>query len=387
MLDAINENVSDVHFESDDKFFKVRFRTHGTLYEKAYINPNLRSEINSIIKVLAELDITNKRKPQDGNFYFDNNDGTKIEFRVATAPTAFGENIVLRLFIGRANNELDELGFEKSDYSKIVRMIKKSHGIIFVVGPTGSGKTTTLYSFLNRLNHPDKKIITVEDPIERHIPGVQQTQVKINRSTSENDFTFSDGIKSCLRQDADVIMLGEIREGETANVTLQAALTGHLILTTIHAIQSEDVISRLKSMGVETYLLASAFNGVIAQRLVKKLCPDCKQKIDAPAAMLQKFSLDAEIEKELRGVGTYYTYGPGCETCKNTSIVGRIGVFEVLMATEKVKELIFDDASTLEIRKQAIREGMQEFKTQYIRKAKRGEIALEEVIQAMFDFG
>lgn len=207
MLDAINEKVSDVHFESDEKFYKVRFRTHGELYEKAYINPKLRSEINSIIKVLAELDITNKRKPQDGNFYFENQEGNKIEFRVATSPTAFGENIVLRLFIGGANNDLDELGFEQGDFQNVMRMSKKSHGIIFVVGPTGAGKTTTLYSFLNRLNRSDTKIITVEDPIERHIPGVQQTQVRTTKNKSENDFTFADGIKTCLRQDADVIML------------------------------------------------------------------------------------------------------------------------------------------------------------------------------------
>lgn len=207
------------------------------------------------------------------------------------------------MFIGSANNDLEDLGFEKHDYHNIVRMSKKSHGIIFVVGPTGAGKTTTLYSFLNRLNRPDSKIITVEDPIERHLPGVQQSQVKIVRGKStENNFTFADGIKTCLRQDADIIMLGEIREGEAAEVALQAALTGHLILTTIHAIQSDDVISRLKSMGVETYLLASAFNGVIAQRLVKKLCPDCKQKINAPAAMLQKFNLDPSLANTLKGV-------------------------------------------------------------------------------------
>lgn len=306
---------------------------------------------------------------------------------MATSPTSFGENIVLRLFIGSSNNTLEDLGFEKNDYHNIVCMSKKSHGIIFVVGPTGAGKTTTLYSLLNRLNKINSKIITVEDPIERHLSGIQQSQVKIMRGKSEeNNFTFADGIKTSLRQDADIIMLGEIRDGPTAEVTLQAALTGHLILTTIHAIQSEDVISRLKSMGVETYLLASAFNGVVAQRLAKKLCPDCKQKIHAPTTMFQKYNIDQSVESSLNDVGTYYTYGPGCATCNNTGIIGRVGIFEILTASDRVRELIFNDAPTMEIRKQAIAEGMQGFVTQYVKKGQRGEIALEEVIQAILDF-
>lgn len=234
-------------------------------------------------------------------------------------------------------------------------MSRKSHGIIFVVGPTGAGKTTTLYSLINRLNQPTSKILTVEDPIERHIPGVQQTQVKILKGKDTKSFTYTDGIKTSLRQDADVIMLGEIRDKETAGVAVQAALTGHLILTTVHAIQSNDVISRLKSIGVETYLLASAFNGVIAQRLVKKLCPNCREKIDIPAETFQQINLEKEFGNDFRN-NTFYTYGKGCENCKNSSIIGRVGVYEVLISSDKIKELIFNDSSTLEIRNQAIKE-------------------------------
>lgn len=359
----------------------VRFRTDGVLYEKAYIDTDLRSEVISIIKVLSELDITEKKHPQDGNFYFDHEDGNKVEFRVATAPTPFGENVVLRLFIGGMQNKLEDLGFEEEDYKKLLRMSRKTHGIIFVVGPTGSGKTTTLYSIIERLNQPSTKIITVEDPIERHIKGVQQAQVKVLEGKQSQSFTFADGIKNSLRQDADIIMLGEIRDQETASVAVQAALTGHLVLTTVHAIRSDDVISRLKSIGVETYLLASAFNGVVAQRLVKKLCQHCKKKIENIEEVLNNANLNGEIP-----VGDYYTYGDGCENCNHKAIVGRTGLYEVLMGTESVKELIFQDESTLEIRKKAIEEGMRKFEEQFLKKAQRGEIALEEAIQGILDF-
>lgn len=235
------------------------------------------------------------------------------------------------------------------------------------------------------MNNQSTKIITIEDPIEKHIPRVQQTQVHLLAGKENKSYNFADGIKTCLRQDADVIMLGEVRDSETANVSVQAALTGHLILTTVHAIRSDDVISRLKSMGVETYLLASAFNGVIAQRLVKKLCPNCREKIDFPENLFNKFNLEEDVQIELQG-NIYFTYGKGCENCHQTGIVGRVGVYEVLTASDTIKELIFHDASTMEIRTQAIKEGMQELKQQYVKKAVRGEIALEELIQAIYDF-
>ena len=375
MYDALNEGASDIHIEPYEKEFRVRYRIDGVLYVK--LNPplKLRDAIISRVKIMAKLDIAEKRLPQDGRIKIKTRHQGKIrelDFRVSVLPTLFGEKIVLRL-LDREMLKLDmtKLGLESDSLKKLERAILKPYGMILVTGPTGSGKTNTLYSAMSRINTPETNIITAEDPVEFNIPGINQLQVK-----EQIGLNFAAALRSFLRQDPNIILVGEIRDFETAEIAIKAALTGHLVLSTVHTNDAPSTVNRLMNMGIEPFLVASSLLLIVAQRLIRKICPECKEEYRIPLEALVDIGF---TEEEARNVTIYK--GRGCPFCGNTGYKGRMGLFEVLEISDNIRELVLVGASALEIRRKAMEEGMLTLRGSGLEKLRNGETTIEEVLR------
>ena len=367
---AIMERASDIHIEPEEKTLQVRYRVDGILHESLTPPKHLQAAIISRVKILANLDIAESRIPQDGRFQILIN-GREIDFRVSTLPTVYGENIVLRILDKSSLMlNLEDLGIEQEAYKKLKEMISSSYGVILVSGPTGSGKTTTLYSILHGLNTPDKNIITVEDPVEYRLKRIRQAQVNVKAG-----LTFATGLRAILRQDPDILMVGEIRDSETAKIAIESALTGHLVLSTIHTNDAPGGLTRLTEMGIEPFLSASAIIGIIAQRLVRKLCDNCKVSYKPTASNLSELRLKDGI-KDIK-----FYRAEGCFQCRNTGYKGRNGIYEIMAVDEEIRELTLNGASADQIKRAAIKNGMRNLRYDGIRKAMQGMTSVEEVLR------
>ena len=372
---SVNAEASDVHIEPQEKQTRVRFRIDGVLHEIMRQPLRMHASLVSRIKVLANMDIAERRIPQDGRITL-KIDGKTIDVRVASLPSAYGEKLTLRL-LNRSNRliTLGELGFPESQLKSYDDAIHKPYGFVLITGPTGSGKSTTMYASLANLNSVKKNIITLEDPIERRMDGINQIQIN-----PKAGMTFASGLRSILRNDPDIIMVGEIRDFETAKISVESALTGHLVLSTLHTNDSAGAISRLSDMGVEKYLTSSAVLGVVAQRLMRVLCPICKRpyKItrDELLTTIPDFPFDDEKEIEL-----YRAHG--CLSCNNTGYKGRIGIYEFLSVDENMQRLILSGASSTEIRRYAVESGMITMRQDGLIKVKQGESTLEEMLRVI----
>jgi type IV pilus assembly protein PilB len=371
MIQAIRDRASDIHFEPDEKALRVRFRIDGFLYEFLTLPKQIHPSLASRTKVLAEMDIAEIRLPQDGNFNV-KIEKRSFEIRVSTFPTIYGENVVLRILDQTSPLlELKDLGFSEEMFSSYRQLIRSPNGIVLVTGPTGSGKTTTLYASLNMINSLNKNIITIEEPVEYRLALVRQTQVNLKAG-----ITFATGLRSILRQDPDVIMVGEIRDLETSEIAIQAALTGHLVLSTLHTNDAPEAITRLMDIGVEPYLISSSVTGVLAQRLVRTICPNCKVSYKAEERVLAELNEDFSNSKDLI---TLY-HGKGCKNCKQSGYWGRTGIFELLILDERVKQLISEKASTQLIRESAKEKTrMTSLREDGLNKVLKGITTLEEV--------
>ena len=371
MIQAIRDRASDIHFEPDEKALGVRFRIDGFLYESLTLPKPIHPALTSRIKILAEMDIAETRLPQDGNFNV-KMEKRGFEIRVSTFPTIYGENVVLRILDQTSPLfKLDDLGFSEEVLNHFKQLVRKSSGIILVTGPTGSGKTTTLYALLNMINSKEKNIITIEDPVEYRLALIRQTQ--INPKAGIN---FATGLRSILRQDPDIIMIGEIRDLETSEIAMQSSLTGHLVLSTLHTNDAPEAISRLVDIGVESYLISSSVIGVLAQRLVRTICTDCKVPYQADPKVMGDLGEDVSNPKESL---TLYR-GKGCKNCKQSGYRGRTGIFELLLVNEEIKKLISERASTQVIREVAKKTaGMVSLRVDGLRKVLKGITTLDEV--------
>jgi len=370
ITNAINQGISDIHFEPFEKIFKVRYRKDGNLQEVENLQLDKRAAYTSRLKIMADLDIAEKRRPQDGRIRMSG--GKKVvDIRVSTMPTDFGEKVVLRLLDKTAFKlDLDNIGF--NDEMKIVfqNALQSPYGIILVTGPTGSGKTTTLYTALNYLNKPDINILTIEDPIEYNLDGINQAHVR-----ADIGFTFANALRSFLRQDPDIIMVGEIRDSDTAEIAIRAALTGHLVLSTLHTNDAPTAIARLVDMGVEPFLVISSLRLVMAQRLVRKTCTHCKESYEPNASLRKRFSIDAEKVE--------FYKGKGCDYCNQSGYSGRTAIIEMLPISEKIAELILNQSNSIDIRKQAQAEGMLSLNQHALQKVKTGITTLEEIAKQL----
>jgi general secretion pathway protein E len=365
------ERASDIHIEPFERDLLVRYRIDGILYE--VLKPPLKAHagIVSRIKIMAHLNIAEKRLPQDGRFRV-RVAGRDIDIRVSSLPTAFGERVVLRLLDKTSNVlSLEDIGLGSSLLHQFESMISKNHGIFLVTGPTGSGKTTTLYAALTRLNNREKNIITVEDPIEYQLPGVGQIQVN-----PKIDLTFANGLRSILRQDPDIIMVGEIRDRETAEIAVQSALTGHMVFSTLHTNNAAGALTRLVEMGIEPFLAASSIVGILAQRLVRRICPHCKEAIDPPAELLDQLGDECTLP-----ANPQFYQGRGCSRCMNIGYWGRCGIYELLPVDETVRGLLMQDKDATTIKQAAMRQGMQTLRAAGVTRALEGVTTLEEILR------
>src|ERR1043165_8973324 len=373
LTDAVKRGASDIHIEPYEKEFRVRFRIDGVLQSIMSPPQKLKDAITSRLKIMAKLDISEKRLPQDGRIMLKMAVGGRkkqLDFRVSTLPTLWGEKIVLRL-LDKENLRLDmtKLGFEPESLVKFEKAILKPYGMVLVTGPTGSGKTNTLYSSISRLNQPDTNIMTAEDPVEFQLQGVNQVQMK-----EQIGLNFAAALRAFLRQDPNIILVGEIRDFETAEIAIKAALTGHLVLSTLHTNGAPETISRLMNMGIEPFLVATSVNLICAQRLIRRVCVECREEVQLSEQAL----LDAGYEKaELPNVHIFK--GKGCGTCNNTGYKGRCGLYEVMEVTDELRELILVGASALELKKKAIELGMITLRRSGLIKAMTGQTSLEEV--------
>ncbi len=370
---AINDGVSDIHIEPFEKSFQVRYRLDGSMYKAMNLPVTIKNAVVSRIKILAQLDIAERRVPQDGRIKLKFGKKKSIDFRVSTLPTLFGESIVMRILDQSALNiDLTKLGFEPSTFESLKRCISRPYGLLLVTGPTGSGKTTTLYSILNRLNKDDIKILTAEDPVEFNFKGINQVPVR-----EEVGMTFAAALKAFLRQDPDIIMVGEIRDMDTAEIAIKAAMTGHLVFATLHTNDCPSTIGRLVDIGIPPYMLASSVTMVLSQRLARRLCPECKQIVtgyDPKELELQGFSKD-EI-KDLK------IYGPkGCSHCNGTGYKGRVGLYELMEVTDEVAKAISAEVPEDQLRKIAMQEKMVTLRDAGLDKVRSGETSLEEVLK------
>jgi len=371
LIQAVKDHASDIHFEPFENEFKIRYRIDGALYEMTPPPKELALPIASRIKVLANLNIAERRIAQDGRIKITLG-GRAVDLRVSTLPTQFGESVVLRVLDQSAVQlDLDQLGLPADIARGISEIVRRPNGIFVVTGPTGSGKTTTLYSGLREINTPDLKILTAEDPVEYEIDGVMQVPVK-----AEIGLTFAAALRSFLRQDPDVIMVGEIRDKETAQVSIQASLTGHLVLSTLHTNDAPGAVTRLIDMGVEPFLIASTLEAVLAQRLVRRICPQCRTAYQPSDELLQR----AGIERRSVGDRSFY-HGSGCDHCHQTGYHGRRGIFEWLRMTDSIRELVLERAPTLELRQAAITLGMRTLREDGMRAVLDGETTVEEILK------
>jgi general secretion pathway protein E len=368
---AIETRASDIHFEPFEDQFRVRYRIDGVLHDVESPPKRLQAAVVSRVKIMAKLNIAERRLPQDGRIML-RVKGKEIDFRVSTVPTIHGESIVLRI-LDKSSIVLDigKLGFPKDTLVGFEELVERPHGIILVTGPTGSGKTTTLYCVLEKINSPEKKIITVEDPVEYQLRGVNQIQVK-----SSIGLTFSNALRSIVRQDPDVILIGEIRDAETAEIAIQSALTGHLVLSTLHTNDSPSAITRLIDMGMEGFLLSSTIIGILAQRLVRVVCPHCKEPYTPDPAILREMKAE---DQDLSGFNIVNV--KGCENCSNTGYWGRAGIFEYLKVTDDIQRLILEKKDSNVIKETARREGMRTLREDGWLKVKQGVTTIHEVLR------
>ena len=372
LLDAIKKGASDIHVEPYEKDFRVRFRIDGVLYEVMKPPMKLKSAIISRLKIMSELDISERRLPQDGRIKLKLGRGKEMDFRVSVCPTLFGEKVVMRL-LDKSNLQLDmtKLGFEEQQLKDFLEAIDRPYGMVLVTGPTGSGKTTTLYSALSKLNEVAWNISTAEDPVEFNFFGINQVQMH-----EDIGLNFAAALRSFLRQDPDIIMVGEIRDFETAEIGVKAALTGHLVLSTLHTNDAPGTVSRLLNMGIEPFLVTASLNAIVAQRLCRKLCPDCKK----PAQVEEQALLDAGVPAEEIGSFTPMDKGDGCKTCNARGFKGRVAVYEVMPLWDGLKELVIQGSSTAELKQEAIRLGFKTLRMSALNKVKQGVTNLSEAV-------
>lgn len=369
IADAVNKGASDIHVEPFEKKLRVRYRIDGVLHEMMSPPLKLKAAVTSRLKIMAELDIAEKRVPQDGRIKI-RIGSKKIDLRVSSLPTIFGEKIVMRI-LDKSNLEIDltKLGFVPEALDKFLKAIESPYGMVLVTGPTGSGKTTTLYSALNRINLPEHNIMTAEDPVEYNLDGINQVNVH-----EEIGLTFASALKAFLRQDPNIVMVGEIRDLETASIAVKAALTGHLVLSTLHTNDAPSTINRMIDMGIEPFLVASSTNLILAQRLVRKLCTKCKNKVEIHPEALRELEISGEAPFDIYEV-------VGCPSCSGSGYSGRLGLYEVMLISEEIRQMILDRCSSSEIKAQAVRESMLTLRTDGIVKLKEGTTSLEEVLK------
>lgn len=371
LIDAIRKRASDIHIEPYEKDLRVRFRIDGDLVESVKPPSQVKAALIARIKVMSKMRLDEKRLPQDGRIRLKTTDGKPVDFRVNTLPTAYGEKVCLRI-LDKSNAvvAMDKLGFEKEDLAKFKKAITEPWGIVLVTGATGSGKTTTLYAALNDLNKPDVNISTIEDPVEYNFHGINQTQVQ-----EKIGLTFAETLRALLRQDPDIILLGEIRDGETAQIAFKAALTGHLVLSTLHTNDAPSTVMRLKDMGVDVFLVNAALHLVVAQKLVRRICSDCKtqDKRQTPETLKAMGFPEGSVSKFTPMVGA------GCKSCRGTGFRGRAAIHEVMALSDKLKDLIGKGCSTEELRKAAIADGMRTLKVNLMRKIVAGVCSVDEM--------
>ena len=370
---ALDTRASDIHIEPFENKLIVRYRIDGVMHEVESPPRRLSAAVISRVKIMANLDIAERRLPQDGRIKL-RIQGKEIDLRVSTVPTMHGESVVMRILDkGGVPLNFESLGFEADLLKKFTDLLVRPHGILLVTGPTGSGKTTTLYTALSMLNQPDVKILTVEDPVEYQMDGINQIQVK-----PQIDLTFANALRSIVRQDPDIIMIGEIRDLETAQIAVQSALTGHLVLSTLHTNDAASSINRLLDMGMEDYLLTSTVIGIQAQRLVRTLCPQCRKTYHALPEVIAQTGLGRFVTTE----GPVTLYAPvGCDACANTGFIGRVAIMEVLPMTDGIRALVMRHATSGDIQKQAVNENMQTMYEHGLRKVLAGTTTLEEVLR------
>lgn len=373
LAEALKRRASDIHFEPYERRFRIRFRIDGSLQDAMDPPQGSTGAIVSRLKIMSRMDIAEKRKPQDGRIKAKTAKGKEIDFRVSTVPTMWGEKVVLRL-LDKSSLQLDmtRLGFEVDDLKLFRDCIHLPQGLVLITGPTGSGKTTTIYSALQDLNTPDVNISTAEDPIEFNFEGINQVQVN-----AEINLTFSSALKAFLRQDPDIVMVGEIRDLETAEIAFKAASTGHLVVSTLHTNDAPSTIVRLTEMGIPNYLITSTVNLVVAQRLVGRVCENCKAPTDTNPQALINLGVDPA------DVGEYQLMkGRGCSFCNNTGVKGRLAIYELMPMTEKIREAVMAGATSNDLRKLARTEGMRTLRRSGLLKLKRGQTTIEEVLSA-----
>lgn len=371
LYQAVQDRASDIHFEPFETEFKIRYRVDGALYEMAPPPRHLAMPVISRVKVMSNLNIAERRLPQDGRIQ-KNIGGKQVDLRVSTLPTQFGESVVLRVLDrSSVNLNLEALGMPPNIYDYIVKTIEKPNGIFIVTGPTGSGKTTTLYAALNKINTIDSKVLTAEDPVEYEMEGI--IQVPVNENIG---LTFAKVLRAFLRQDPDRIMVGETRDLETAQIAIQASLTGHLVFTTLHTNDAPGAVTRLVDMGVEPFLLSASLEGVLGQRLIRKVCPSCRTAYEPTEMVLAQLGLSPhEI-----GDRAFY-YGKGCDVCNNTGYKGRKGIYELLHLTDPLREMINDRAPSVVLKQKAIELGMTTLREDGLRSIYEGETTIEEVLK------
>jgi type IV pilus assembly protein PilB len=375
LVDSLRRGASDIHVEPYEKEFRIRFRIDGILYDIMHPPLRMRDALISRLKIMSKLDISEKRLPQDGRIKIKvkvDNRSRELDFRVSTLPTLFGEKVVLRLLDkDKLMLDMTKLGFEEHSLEIFQRNISKPYGMVLVTGPTGSGKTNTLYSALQSLNTTETNIMTAEDPVEFNLPGINQVQMK-----EQIGLNFATALRSFLRQDPNIVLVGEIRDFETAEIAIKAALTGHLVLSTLHTNDAPSTVSRLVNMGIEPFLVATSVNIIQAQRLIRRICKDCKEEVAiAPEALVEV----GFTNEDAPNIKTFK--GKGCATCNNTGYKGRVGLYEVMEVTDELRELIIIGASSIELRKKAVELGMLTLRESGLYKIREGITTIEEVVK------
>jgi len=375
MVDSLRRGASDIHVEPYERDFRIRFRIDGVLYDVMHPPMKIRDPLISRLKIMAKLDISEKRLPQDGRIKIKvkiDNRSRELDFRVSTLPTLFGEKVVLRLLDkDKLMLDMTKLGFEQQSLDKFKRAIANPYGMVLVTGPTGSGKTNTLYSALQALNTSETNIMTAEDPVEFNLQGINQVQMK-----EQIGLNFAAALRSFLRQDPNIVLVGEIRDFETAEIAIKAALTGHLVLSTLHTNDAPSTVSRLVNMGIEPFLVATSVNIIQAQRLIRRICSECKEEVHVPAEGLLEIGFTKDETTSLK-----LYKGRGCSTCNNTGYKGRVGLYEVMEVTDELRELIIIGASAMELRKKAIDLGMITLRESGLYKIREGITTIEEVVK------
>ncbi len=375
MVDSLRRGASDIHVEPYEKDFRIRFRIDGVLYDVMHPPLKIRDPLISRLKIMAKLDISEKRLPQDGRIKIKvkiDNRSRELDFRVSTLPTLFGEKVVLRLLDkDKLMLDMTKLGFEQESLDKFKRAIANPYGMVLVTGPTGSGKTNTLYSALQALNTSETNIMTAEDPVEFNLQGINQVQMK-----EQIGLNFAAALRSFLRQDPNIVLVGEIRDFETAEIAIKAALTGHLVLSTLHTNDAPSTVSRLVNMGIEPFLVATSVNIIQAQRLIRRICSECKEEVSMPVEGLIEVGFSREEAAELK-----LYKGKGCSVCNQTGYKGRVGLYEVMEITDELRELIIIGASAMELRRKAIDLGMITLRESGLCKIRQGITTIEEVVK------